>query len=133
MTTLVALGGRQAGFFTRCGVTGAPINGIEDTTNVRWRVFNSWCVCSFCAPHAGRSCGSSSGEILWPLPGVCFAQWSCLWSSQVMQHLAPTFQSWAVHRDPVRGSPDGVLSAIHQTGQPTSREPGWTGASIWTP
>ena len=50
----IASGGREAGFLTRCGVTGAPINGIEDTTNVRWRVFNnSWCVCSFYAPHAG--------------------------------------------------------------------------------
>ena len=28
----IASGGREAGFLTRCGVTGAPINGIEDTT-----------------------------------------------------------------------------------------------------
>ena len=35
-------GGREAGFLTRSGVTGAPINGIEDTTIVRWRVFKQF-------------------------------------------------------------------------------------------
>ena len=48
--------GREAAFLARSWVSGAPVSGVEDSTSVKWRVFDgSWCRWSFYAPHAGTS------------------------------------------------------------------------------